>query len=191
MQGLPQLPLSPFHQSEPQRQVTPPSALPSLPARSTALQCAAAPGPTARVTFFLLPLGREQIPVWVFVPAHLAQGIAALVLHLGEQGLQVFTPPGVDWGTGPMRLHLLEAAQGSHATHPQSVRVQRLWRRTISHSGDLHGLVFLEAEGPAETTLRHHHPEPLARNWMRCVLERLPAQGQQPADAGAPLIPLR
>ena len=126
----------------------------------------------ARVTAFLLPLGREQIPVWVFVPAALAHGTAALVLHLGDQGLQVFSPPGAPWGTGPLRLHLLDEL-GEAAWPSDGALVQRLWRRTISHSGDLHGLAFLERAGPAELALRERSPEVRARNWVRCVIEPL------------------
>lgn len=170
MHGLPTLPPLPFLPAPTERQTAPPSAWPALalPAKAPSL-------PSAAVTCFLLPLGREQIPVWVFVPAALAHGTPALVVRLGEQGLQVFTPPGAAWGTGRLRLHLLEQADGSHAPHPDSVRVQRLWRRTVSHSGDLHGLALLEAGGPAATALRRRSPEPLARNWMRAVIEADPA----------------
>lgn len=166
----------------PQVQTPPASLLHAQPEPQPAAPFPAAPhagagSPATRVTFFLLPLEREQIPVWVFVPPDVEHGTAALVVNLSEQGIQVFTPPGVNWGTGLMRLHLLEGADGPAPLRRCSARVQRLWRRTISHSGDLHGLVFVDPDAAAERYLRQRRPEPLARNWVRCVIEPLPAAG--------------
>lgn len=144
----------------------PASALPRHPPKPPQTEAG------ARVTAFLLPLGREQIPVWVFVPAGLAHGTAALVVQLGEQGLQVFSPPGAQWGIGPLRLHLLDEL-GETPRPSGGALVQRLWRRTISHSGDLHGLAFLDRSGATESALRRWQPEVRARNWVRCVIEPL------------------
>lgn len=163
MNALPQHPNPPLTLTE---------AGPTLPAPATPRVDARR---QARVTFFLLPLEREQIPVWVFVPPRFERGVAALVINLSELGIQVFTPPGVNWGTGPMHLHLLEGADGPSSVRRFSARVQRMWRRTISHSGDLHGLVFLDADDAAEAYLRQRRPEPLARNWVRCVIEPVQA----------------
>lgn len=135
-----------------------------------------------RVTFFLLPVEREQIPVWVFVPTEFQHGIPALVMNLSASGIQVFTPTGVEWGSEPLRLHLLDGEGGAAVVHQFSARVRRLWRRTVSHSGDLHGLVFLDSDDAVENYLRLRGPEPRSRNWVRCVLEPV-GDGSQASGA--------
>ncbi|MBB2487850.1 hypothetical protein H5407_21650 [Mitsuaria sp. WAJ17] len=125
-----------------------------------------------RVTFFLLPVKREHIPVWIFVPPGFAHGVAALVMNLSEGGVQVFAPGGMEWSAGPLMLHLLDGDVGTAATRHFSIRVRRLWKKTVSHSGDLHGLAFDDDEEHAvRAYLARHRPDPLAGRWVRCVIE--------------------
>lgn len=112
-----------------------------------------------------------QLSAWHCRPGHESQ----------RKGIQVFTPPGIEWGPEPLRLHLLDGEDGPAAVHQFSTRVQRLWRRTVSHSGDLQGLVFLDADDAVENYLREHGPEPRSRNWVRCVIE--PIAQSRPAPS--------
>ena len=47
-----------------------------------------------RVNFFLVPVEREMVPVWVFKPDLDGQSHAGLILNHSETGMQVLT--GVD-----------------------------------------------------------------------------------------------
>ncbi len=123
------------------------------------------------MSFFLLPVRREQIPVWIFVPPGLAHGVAALVMNLSEGGVQVFAPGGVAWGTGPLMLHLLDGAEEATASRHFSTRVRRLWKKTVSHSGDLHGLAFDDENPAVRAFLARRRPDPLAGQWVRCIIE--------------------
>ncbi len=135
-----------------------------------------APPLESRATSFLLPIGREQVPVWVFPPASLQHAHAGLVLRAGPRELLVFTRPALDWGCGGLRLHVLDAMEPmgmdeppSHA--PDAIAVRRLWRRTVSHSGDLQGLALKDPDSLTAWQLRQHQPDPAARRWVRCMIE--------------------
>lgn len=143
----------------------PASAPPSRPA-----------GPASGPVAFLVPLAREPVPVWVYPPDGLRHAHAGLVLLANASDLQIFTRPGLDWDGRLLQLHLLDLQALSDAAHggrpaPCATWVRRRWRRTVSHSGDLHGLSFLDPDCPVAQRLSLAHPDPAARRWVRCMIE--------------------
>lgn len=94
-------------------------------------------------------------------------------MNLSEGGVQVFAPSSPEWGTGPLILHLLDGADEASTTRHFSTRVRRLWRKTVSHTGDLHGLAFEdERDDAVRSYLAQNRPDPLVGRWVRCVIER-------------------
>jgi len=189
MNALPQVPDDPPAADDLD---TPPSHTPShtAPHRRTiapAPDRPATPARAARSTGFLVPVGREQVPVWVFPPDRLRHAHAGLVLRAGARELLVFTGPALDWGCGGLRLHVLDAlapdSVGSTGS-TGSTEVRRLWRRTVSHSGDLQGLVFREPDSLIARQLHAFRPDPAAHRWVRCMIE-VEAEVEVEVEVGA------
>lgn len=185
MNALPQVPEAPLSAhglaTPPNSPSDTPPATPPSPARPATRLIPPAdlpvtPAGAARATCFLLPIGREQVPVWVFPPAHLQHAHAGLVLRAGARELLVFTRPDLDWGCGGLRLHVLDALSPPEmdappAPAPDGIGVRRLWRRTMSHSGDLQGLALQDLDSAMARRLHQHRPDPTAHRWVRCMIE--------------------
>lgn len=190
MNALPQVPddppaaddldTPPFHRLSNPLSHTPPHRRPIAPTPDRP----ATPAPAARSTGFLVPIGREQVPVWVFPPDRLRHAHAGLVLRAGARELLVFTRPALDWGCGGLRLHVLDALAPDSIGSTGSTggtEVRRLWRRTVSHSGDLQGLVFQDPDSLTARQLLAHRPDPAAHRWVRCMIEVEVEVGAGPA----------
>lgn len=137
-------------------------------------------GPASGPVAFLVPLAREQVPVWVYPPDGLRHAHAGLVLRANASDLQIFTRPGLDWDGRLLQLHVLDlrelpdaAPDAAPGQQPGlcATWVRRRWRRTVSHSGDLHGLSFLDPDCPVARRLSQAQPDPAARRWVRCMIE--------------------
>lgn len=124
-----------------------------------------------RVEFFLVPMQREQIPIWVFKPARHAEAAGGVVLDLSERGIRVLTrsEQPLEGSCYEMRLLLGE----DDSVPPFSGRVRRVWSQPLSALGLCSGFEFQDADSEAEQFLRHHLSLPLTRGqprWVRCVL---------------------
>lgn len=133
-----------------------------------------------RVEFFLVPVAREQVPVWVFKPAGATEASAGLVMNLGEGGLQVLTASD----DAPSRdAYEIELLLGEDDTVPRfRGRVTRVWTREAPVAGWLSGLRFDDEHSSAEDFIRVYQSSAPARRWVRCLLVP-PSKG---ARASAP-----
>lgn len=123
-----------------------------------------------RVEFFLVPVAREQIPVWVIKPASQAEAAGGVVLDLSERGIRVLTRAEQPLAGTLYEVRLL---LGEDEGVPQfSGRVRRVWSQTQGSLGLCSGFEFSEPDSAAEQFLRHHLALPGAQRprWVRCVL---------------------
>jgi hypothetical protein len=137
-----------------------------------------------RVEFFLVPVRREQIPVWVFKPARHAEAAGGVVLDLSERGIRVLTRSEQPLAGSCYEMRLL---LGEDERVPQfGARVRRVWSQPQSALGLCSGFEFQDADSEAEQFLRHHLSLPLTRGqprWVRCVLyEHVSAGVWQPTQ---------
>jgi len=131
-----------------------------------------------RVEFFLVPVHREQVPVWVFKPADALEAVAGLVMNLSDGGLQVLTGTDDALADGHYEIELL---LGEDDSVPRfRGRVTRVWTREAAGSGWLSGLRFDDAHSAAEDFIRTFRLGAGDRRWVRCLL--LPVRALQPQD---------
>ncbi|MFY7857736.1 MAG: PilZ domain-containing protein [Rubrivivax sp.] len=121
-----------------------------------------------RVSFFLVPREREQIPVWVFAPPGV-DGHRGVVLNISEGGAQVLTEASriLDQDTYELRL-LLQAA--SDSGEGPSCAVRRAWSRELNALGMIHGLEF---QNPSAAFMHALTRSPLSvegGDAVRCIL---------------------
>ena len=135
-----------------------------------------------RVEFFLVPVHREQVPVWVFKPADALEAVAGLVINLSDGGLQVLTGSDDALAGGHYDIELL---LGEDERVPRfRGRVTRVWTREAAAQGWLSGLRFDDAHSAAEDFIRTYRVGADPRRWVRCLLvpARVPASAVQPQD---------
>ncbi len=129
--------------------------------------CRRVPPPRAG-RLFLLPVDREHLSVWGFVPPAFQHGIAGLVMHLSERGSQVLTPPDVGRSADPLRLMATRARR----LPTISVRASRGFGVAPSRTS-----LFLDPDEAVEVYLRERRSEPRSRNWVSRVIEPFGANG--------------
>lgn len=127
-----------------------------------------------RVDFFLVPVERGQVPVWVFKPADALDAVAALVMNLSDGGAQVLTADADALAPGTHEIQLL---LDEEAAVPRfRGRVSLVWTRKADGLGWLSGLRFVESHSPAEDFLRVYQAGiagRTSRRWVRCLLMRV------------------
>lgn len=127
-----------------------------------------------RVEFFLVPVAREQIPVWVIKPASQAEAAGGVVLDLSERGIRVLTRTEQPLAGTLYEVRLLLGEDEGVPLFSASVR--RVWSRPLSRIVQLCGFEFESSNSQAEEFLRTQTAQITARKWVRCVLvERMTA----------------
>ncbi len=122
-----------------------------------------------RVEFFLVPVQREQVPVWIFKPADALEASAGLVMNLSDGGLQVLTAADDALQRPAYEIQLL---LGEDEAVPRfRGRVTRVWTREAPTSvGWLSGLRFDDERSSAEDFIRVYQSPTPERRWVRCLL---------------------
>ena len=121
-----------------------------------------------RVEFFLVPVERERLPVWVFKPKDAVDAIAGLVLNLSDGGLQVLTASGDALDRERYEIQLL---LGEDETVPRFRGcVTRVWTREAQSAGWLSGLRFDDERSSAEAFIRTYQASAGELRWVRCLL---------------------
>ena len=129
-----------------------------------------------RVEFFLVPVQREHVPVWIFKPADSLEASAGLVVNLSDGGLQVLTASDDALERPAYEIQLL---LGEDEAVPRfRGRVTRVWTREATSAGWLSGLRFDDPHSPAEDFIRVYQADAPGRRWVRCLLVPAP----QPQD---------
>ena len=121
-----------------------------------------------RVAYFLVPVDREQLPVWLFKPEGLLEATAALVVNASAGGVQVLA--SADSPDPPEEALLSLILGDDEGQPPYQAAVRRVWSRPFSTFGQLQGYEFAEAMSPAQEYLRTYRPALEERKWVRCVL---------------------
>ena len=145
-----------------------------------------------RVEFFLIPVERGQVPVWVFKPADALDAVAALVMNLSERGAQVLTADSDALAPGTHEIQLLLDEEAAVPRFRGLVSL--VWTRKADGLGWLSGLRFLEPHSPAEDFLRVYQASTAgrtARRWVRCLLMRAMDPAGTTGDEPARHAPLR
>jgi hypothetical protein len=136
----------------------------------------AVPSPTPdkraheRVAFFLVPVEREQLPVWVFVPDNTGSRHVGVIVNMSEGGLQVLTSAEHPLDGDEFGLSLIIGGPSSQLP-TFSGRVRRHWTRPMGKLGQLSGMSLMDADSEAAEFLRMAAPSPQSRNWVRCLLD--------------------
>jgi hypothetical protein len=127
-----------------------------------------------RVEFFLVPVQREHVPVWIFKPADALEASAGLVMNLSDGGLQVLTAADDALERPAYEIQLL---LGEDEAVPRfRGRVTRVWTREAASSGWLSGLRFDDDHSAAEDFIRVYQASATGRRWVRCLLVPLPGR---------------
>ena len=79
--------------------------------------------PASLTAFFLVPLKREQIPVWVFNPESLADGHAGLILNMIPGEIHVLTNADLPLTSVPYDIDLLLGSWRFAVQGPGTTRV--------------------------------------------------------------------
>lgn len=134
-----------------------------------------------RVEFFLVPVERGQVPVWVFKPADAIEAVAGLVMNLSDGGAQVLTTGADALAPGAHEIQLL---LDEEAAVPRfRGRVTLVWTREADGLGWLSGLRFDHGQSPAEDFLRVYQAGVAGRGqrrWVRCLLMPAPEVAASP-----------
>ncbi len=134
-----------------------------------------------RVEFFLVPVQREHVPVWIFKPTDALAASAGLVMNLSDGGLQVLTASDDALEHPAYEIQLL---LGEDEAVPRfRGRVSRVWTREATSAGWLSGLRFDDPHSPAEDFIRVYQASAPGRRWVRCLL--VPVPERVAADAAS------
>lgn len=126
----------------------------------------------ARVNFFLIPVEREQVPYWVFVPPETA-GVAAVVVNMSEGGIQVLTNAESPLHEDRYAISLIVEPPTDHVA-PFKGTVRRIWSRDLNAIEFIHGMQFEDDHSDAAEFLRVLRPGLEQRRWVRCLLSTRP-----------------
>ncbi len=136
-----------------------------------------------RVQFFLVPMDRAQVPVWVFVPPQRQGHTVGLILNLSAEGLQVMTPSSEALEQGLFDVELLLGEDGRLPSFSGTARL--VWSRPLTKMGQLHGLAFTDGQAPAAAFLAQYKPSLAQQQWVRCLLRPwAPASADTGVQAG-------
>lgn len=122
-----------------------------------------------RVEFLLVPVEREQVPVWLFKPPARQEEIAGLIVNLSDGGMQVLTSAAHALDFIECRIELMLGEEEGVA--PFSGRARRVWTHAYSKFGNISGMQFLEPSAMA-TFVAQFKPAQARRAWLRCLLSR-------------------
>ena len=123
-----------------------------------------------RVEFFRVPVERQALPVWVFMPTGTPDAVAGLVLDFSGGGVQVLT--NADQPLDGV-LYELQLLLGEDDDVPRfSALVSRVWTREAETPGQLSGLRFEQRHSSAEDFIRRYQGGRTAGRWVRCLLLR-------------------
>jgi len=121
-----------------------------------------------RVEFFLIPVEREQVPVWVFKPEQDIEGHAGVVANVSKGGLQILTNAEVPLAAGRYQLKLLlDEGQG---IQPFSAQLRRAWSESLTALVDVNGFEYLDSDNSAAEFLSSFERFAQRKVWVRCVL---------------------
>jgi hypothetical protein len=133
------------------------------------------------VEFFLVPIERGQVPVWVFKPVDAVEAVAGLVMNLSDGGVQVLTGASGSLERGAHEIQLL-LGEGESVPRFRG-GVTHVWTREADGLGWLSGLRFDQASSPAEDFLRGYRAagqDAPSRRWVRRLLLPRPAASSRP-----------
>jgi len=121
-----------------------------------------------RVEFLLVPVDRDQVPVWLFKPQERESDIAGLIVDAGDGGVKVLTSVAHPLDFVACRVDLLLGEE--EGVSPFSGRLRRIWTKPYSKFGNVSGFEFLEASQVA-AFVTQFKPEQARRAWIRCLLK--------------------
>jgi len=121
-----------------------------------------------RVEFFLIPVQREQVPVWVFKPAHEKQGHGGVIANVSKSGLQILTLAEKPLTAQHYELKLLlDEEQG---IEPFSAHMRRAWSESLSTLIDVSGFEYQSTGSSAGEFLTAFESFADRKIWVRGVL---------------------
>jgi hypothetical protein len=130
-----------------------------------------------RVNFFLVPVEREMVPVWVFKPELDGQSHAGLILNHSESGMQVLT--GADDNVEGERFAFMLLVEESQSHAQFTGKGRRVWSRPLGKLGNLSGFEFESGDSSAHAFLEEFAPSLEQRRWVRCLLQPIDEPGSQ------------
>ncbi len=121
-----------------------------------------------RVEFFLIPVEREQLPVWVFKPEQDVMGHAGVVANVSKGGLQILTHAESPLQDSRYQLKLiLDEGQG---VQPFSAQLRRAWSESLTALVHVNGFEYLDSNNAAAEFLSNFELFAKRKVWIRCVL---------------------
>lgn len=125
-----------------------------------------------RTQFFLVPSGRELVPVWVFKAPDDQDAHAGVILDMSEGGFRVTTDAKQPLRSSRYRMKLrpdpdAESANGLQCT------VRRVWSEEDGKLNLVSGMQFEDSSAAAACYLAAQAPTSADRSWVRCTLHEL------------------
>ena len=134
-----------------------------------------------RVNFFLVPVEREMVPVWVFKPELDGQSHAGLILNHSESGMQVLT--GADDNVEGERFAFMLLVEESQSHAQFTGKGRRVWSRPLGKLGNLSGFEFESGDSSAHAFLEEFAPSLEQKRWVRCLLQPIGEPGSHQPEA--------
>ncbi len=134
-----------------------------------------------RVNFFLVPVEREMVPVWVFKPELDGQSHAGLILNHSESGMQVLT--GADDNVEGERFAFMLLVEESQSHAQFTGKGRRVWSRPLGKLGNLSGFEFESGDSSAHAFLEEFAPSLEQKRWVRCLLQPIGEPGSNQPEA--------
>lgn len=121
-----------------------------------------------RVEFFLVPVDREQVPVWVFKPETDSTAHAGVVANVSRGGLQVLTLSDAPLNAQHYEVKLL--LDEDEGVPPFKGPVRRIWTESLTSLINTNGFEFEVLNSSAEQFLAAFKVSAHQQRWVRCVL---------------------
>ncbi|MEJ6006776.1 hypothetical protein WG899_14575 [Paucibacter sp. AS339] len=121
-----------------------------------------------RVEFFLIPVQREQVPVWVFKPEQDQQGHAGVIANVSKGGLQILSIAETPLTAKHYELKLLLDEQ--QGIEPFTAQLRRAWSESLTALLDVNGFEYLHSDSAAAEFLNNFESFARRKIWVRCVL---------------------
>jgi hypothetical protein len=121
-----------------------------------------------RATFFLVPVARERVPVWVFTAVAPGEGFAGLVLDMSDSGLKLLVEADATLRADRYDLRLV---LGEDDDVPPFDGVVRLaWSEAPTLAGRVCGVEFEREDASARLFIGAFLDDSRPGRWVRCVM---------------------
>jgi hypothetical protein len=121
-----------------------------------------------RASFFLVPVARERVPVWVFTPVARGEGFAGLVLDMSDSGVKLLIEADATLLSDRYDLRLVLGEDDGVVPFEGAVRLA--WSEPPTLSGRVCGVEFEREDASARLFIDAFLSDAPSGRWVRCVM---------------------